>query len=66
MKFDCAFEHRDTGERRVIPVQITPDEVEKAGGQELYLHAYALRRAYREASVGFLHVANGVRKIAVH
>ena len=66
MRFDCEFEHRETGERRTIAVQLTADEEHKAGGADLYLFAYALRHAYGEAPAGFLHVQHGVRAAAVH
>ena len=66
MRFECEFQHPKTGERRTIAAQLTADEVTHAGGTDLYLFAYALRHAHREAPAGFLHIANGVRRIAMN
>jgi hypothetical protein len=58
MRFECDFEHRDTGEHRTISVTLTADEVEMseaAPEPELYAMAYALRHAYGEMPEGFLH-----------
>ncbi len=57
MRDECEFVHTKTSKTRTIAVQLTADEVEKAGGQDLILRAYAMRHAYREAPAGFLHVA---------
>jgi hypothetical protein len=54
-RFTCDFENPATGEKRVIEVVLPPDELERAGGNELHALAYALRRAYRDVPRGFLH-----------
>ena len=56
MRYEIAFEHPETGEQRAITVELTADEVAKAGhGIDLFLHAYALRHGYAIAPAGFLH-----------
>ncbi len=66
MRIECEFRNPATGETRLIAVQLTADEIDRAGGRELYEQAYALRHAYREAPAGFYHVARGVRAAAVN
>ncbi len=69
MKFACVlFQHPVTGEQKIVPVELTAEEIKKAGGRELFEHAYALRHAYRTAPEGFRHVPgpDGIRGFAVH
>lgn len=63
-RFQCDFKNPTTGERRVIQVQITSEELEKSGGVDLYRDAYVLRQAYRDGvPSGFLHVRDTIRSI---
>lgn len=65
-RFNCEFSDPKTGETRVIAVELNADEIEKAGGCELYVQAYVLRHGYRAAPNGFCHIRGGIRAIAVH
>ncbi len=64
-RFECDFANSE-GETRVISVQLTAAEIEKAGGRELYLWAYALKHAYASAPAGYCHVARGIHAVAAH
>jgi hypothetical protein len=64
--FECEFQHERTGERRVITVDLTPEEIASAAGRELYAFAYALRHSYRKRPRHFFHVAYGVRRVPLH
>lgn len=69
MKLACVlFQHPKTGEQKIIPVELTDEEIKKSGGVELYQHAYALRHAYRTVPDGFRHVPgpDGIRGFSVH
>jgi hypothetical protein len=64
MRFNCEFEHRDTGECRTIVAALSVAECESVeslrrhkGSETADLHAqaYALRRAHRELPDGFHH-----------
>jgi hypothetical protein len=59
MRFNCEFEHLETGEHKTVPVVLTAEQVKSveaaAGDAKLLAMAYALNRAYREVSRGFLH-----------
>ena len=58
MKFYCTFQNPATGECRTVTACLTREEVAKAmvaDDSELYVEAYALRRAYREVPEGFFH-----------
>ena len=59
MRFNCNFQHRDTGECKTIPVALTAEQVRSvqatAGDAALLAEAYALSHAYREVPMGFLH-----------
>jgi hypothetical protein len=60
VRYNCEFEHRDTGEHKTIPVALTAEQVksvEAIGGGDatLLAQAYALNHAYREVPKGFLH-----------
>jgi hypothetical protein len=59
VRYNCEFEHRDTGEHKTIPVALTAEQVasvETVGGDASVLAmAYALNAAYRVAPKGYLH-----------
>jgi hypothetical protein len=62
MRYSCSFQHRDTGECKIIPVALTAEQVRsieaiRARGDDavLFAEAYALQHAYREVPAGFLH-----------
>lgn len=59
MRFNCEFEHRETGEHKTVPVVLTAEQVASveaaAGDAQLLAMAYALNHAYREVPRGFLH-----------
>jgi hypothetical protein len=62
MRFNCTFEHRDTGERKTVPVALSAEEVRSVEAVRalgdyavLFAEAYALSHAYREVPRGFLH-----------
>jgi hypothetical protein len=62
VRYNCDFEHRDTGEHKTIPVALTAEQVKSveairgAADQATVLAmAYALNHAYREVPHGFLH-----------
>jgi hypothetical protein len=65
MRFECPFAN-SSGDELVVPVELSADEVENAGGVELYLHAFALRHAYKLVPPGFRHIANSVKEIRPH
>jgi len=66
MRYECVFEHRKTGEQRVVTVQLAAEEIDKAGGVALYRDAFLLRHAYAKVPAGFLHVPHAVRALAAH
>jgi hypothetical protein len=64
MRFNCEFEHRDTGECKTIAASLSLTECQsieslrKHKGSEtadVTAAAYALRKAYREVPDGFFH-----------
>jgi hypothetical protein len=59
MSFNCEFEHRDTGECKLILSTLSSEEVRSVKAltkdAELIAMAMALRHAYREVPTGFLH-----------
>jgi hypothetical protein len=64
MRFNCEFEHRDTGECKTIAASLSVAECQsieslrKHKGSEtadVTAAAYALRKAYSEVPSGFLH-----------
>ena len=61
MRFNCSFQHRDTGECKTVPVALTAEQVKSveaisaAGDAAVLAEAYALNHAYREVPKGFLH-----------
>ena len=59
MPFNCDFEHRATGECRTVLAVLTAAEVRSVQklteDAELQPQALALRHAYGEVPVGFLH-----------
>jgi hypothetical protein len=63
--FDCKFEHPDSGEQKVIRVELAADEIRWAAGDHLYLSICAVRHAYRRAD-GFVHVAYGVNPVRLN
>ena len=67
MKFECDFQNPKTRARRLVTIDLTPDEVaaSRAGEHpDLYAQAYALKHAYQETPRGFLH--ESVRLLPVH
>jgi hypothetical protein len=64
MRFNCEFEHRDTGECKTIAASLSLAECQsieslrKHKGSEtadVTAAAYALRKAYSEVPAGFFH-----------
>jgi hypothetical protein len=59
MRYVCSFEHRATGEHKSVVAALSAEEVcsveSLTENAEVVAMAYALRAAYREVPVGFLH-----------
>ena len=69
MRFDAEFRNINTGASRVVSVDVTTQEVEKAGGNELYLQAYAMRHLSRnpeKLAANWQYVAGSVRRAVLH
>jgi hypothetical protein len=67
-RYSCEFEN-GAGDRHAITVDLASHEVDSArthADPELVAKAFALRRAYREAPVGFQHLAGGVTAVTVN
>jgi hypothetical protein len=60
MRFNCEFEHRNTGERKTVIAALSAEEVRAVESLtehvEVKAMAYALRHAYAEVPTGFLHL----------
>jgi hypothetical protein len=67
MKFQCDFQNPKSRARRLVTIDLTPDEVAASRAAEdpdIYAQAYALQHAYRQVPAGFLH--ESIRLLPVH
>jgi hypothetical protein len=59
MRYNCEFEHKDTGECKTVIAALSAEEVRSVESltdhADLYAFAYALRHAYAAVADGFLH-----------
>jgi hypothetical protein len=53
-RYSCKFENA-AGDDRVIVIDLSADEIERACGREVVAMAMALRHAYREVPASFRH-----------
>jgi hypothetical protein len=59
VRYNCEFEHKDTGEHKTVVSTLSAEEVRSVKAltkdAELISMSMALRSAYREVPKGFLH-----------
>jgi hypothetical protein len=59
MRYNCCFEHKDSGACKSVVAALTAEEVRSVESltenADIVAMAYALRHAYREVPQGFLH-----------
>ena len=69
MKFNCAFINPDTDEEHTISVELDADRNQECRQSARRRHgrpvpkSVRLRRAYRVAPPGFVHIAHGTRAV---
>jgi hypothetical protein len=68
MQFEILFGDPDTGEKRLIKVTLTRDEVQMANAHacpELVRQAIALRHAYAKVPIDFQHYSDRIKQVAL-
>lgn len=70
MKYEITMMHPETGEQRLLTVELNEEERASvrtiAERRDLYAQCYALTHAYRQAPKGFQHIKGAIRQIAMH